>query len=758
MTTSLKISSIVACFFLVSLSSFYAQETAEQYKQRKEAMLREEAKIEMYITDHLHLSLPEEVLKQFETAIHNAEHQEHNHHHALTEEEEKEMFDNFKRSYWRTQYFIKNPSAQETYIAKSAPVCYNGSFETGNFSGYSGFSSSSFADGYSGGNCAINSGSFTLTPTPLATANPLDFDIMGVGADPYVVTSSLNRVATGNFSARINSDAGTNSPNRGVNRLTKDIVLTQDNQAISFKYALVMVDPTGHPNTKPTFKARLLNSAGNECDWICTEADIADPFLNLSGSMDGSDPIVYKDWDCASLQACGLAGETVTLEFTMTDCGLGAHWGYAYIDDICDTCVIDPCNFSGNIDLEPTDTCVLNNTMTVCGTYNLSAIDCDNATVDEIRLYIYQNGVQVGAGPIAIDTNPTGGTFCFTVSPSDFPSGATGGFDFYAEVDFAFGTNVTTQNDFGSNPGLNNDFIFDPLCCENVTEFWCNTDNGHVLGWTAIPGAIYQIEIIYNDPICIKGGTPSNTVMYTTSANTFTVPVTPTSGCLSWRVRTICANDVESAWSEKMCCCKPVSSCIPPVPNNLGCSMLNGGQMLSWSSAGAAGITYEIGITWNDPICCTNNQPSTSQIVTSTNPYYFVNSLSGTCFSWRVRSVCPDGSRSAWSTFKCSCYCQHKKNQQSGVNDPSLTDYVMNVATVPNPAQDFITFEVSTENTTRELGSLRITSLTGEVVLRTQIKLNGKTKVDLTDLAKGTYIYQVVSESAIQSGSIVITD
>ena len=43
-----------------------------------------------------------------------------------------------------------------------------------------------------------------------------------------------------------------------------------------------------------------------------------------------------------------------------------------------------------------------------------------------------------------------------------------------------------------------------------------------------------------------------------------------------------------------------------------------------------------------------------SEIIQTANPFHIVNSLSG-CFSWKVRSVCPDGTVSGWSSTSCSC-------------------------------------------------------------------------------------------------------
>jgi len=42
--------------------------------------------------------------------------------------------------------------------------------------------------------------------------------------------------------------------------------------------------------------------------------------------------VIYKDWSAASINFDGKAGKTFKISFTTTDCALGDHFGYAYID------------------------------------------------------------------------------------------------------------------------------------------------------------------------------------------------------------------------------------------------------------------------------------------------------------------------------------------------------------------------------------------------------------------------------------------
>jgi len=56
------------------------------------------------------------------------------------------------------------------------------------------------------------------------------------------------------------------------------------------------------------------------------------------------------------------------------------------------------------------------------------------------------------------------------------------------------------------------------------------------------------------------------------------------------------------------------------------------------------------------------------------------------------------------------------------------------------------------------LGNLTVSSVTGVVLHSSKVKLNGSTKVDLSDLNNGTYIYKITNKEAVKSGRIVIVE
>jgi PKD repeat protein len=452
------------CLTLFTLLAVFAM-NAQYYageQARLLALEKEEQKIVEYVQQHLEDELPEEI-QGYVDQILRVE-QGHQHGDELSPADLESIKVQLKRNYFRNVYLRENPKAAALFQAAAIGNCTNGDFEAGDFSGYSaasGLRNEPLAD------CDVASIFFTAetpqTPETVSAAGGINCEITNAVPDPLI--PSLSQVHTGNHAARINQT----SVLYGINQITKELVLTQTNENIAFWYALVMQNPNGHNNQQPYFKARALNQAGVVLDEICEFADSANIFFDdtiISGQV-----VVYSDYFCDRLEVSGNIGDTITLEISTADCGRSGHWGYSYVDDICDVCTIDSCNFQGSIDLNPTDTC--QDTMQVCGTYDLAAFQCSTATVDNISLNIIQGGsiVNVITGPSIDFINQT---FCFSIVPGDF-GGFTGGFDFEAVITFDINGSLTTESDLNTNPGPDNDYLTDPDCCPEFRILDCCT-------------------------------------------------------------------------------------------------------------------------------------------------------------------------------------------------------------------------------------------------------------------------------------------
>lgn len=459
---------LMAFLAILTFSSAWSQSDEQNLRYGK--MMAEEEKIAEFINSHLDDDIPKEVYDLF------VQYQEkHGHDHEreleLSEGEKEGLDEGAKRLYLRALYFKENPEALELYQPMVLGPCVNGDLEMGD---YTGFAASSGL--YGAGECTIAGISFVpeapgTLETPVTISPGINCEIMNVGLDPILIGygDSLQKVHSGNHSIRVNQ----NHIRYGVNRITYPVVLTQPNEDIAFWFSFVLQNPIGHVNSQPFFRARAVHQATNvEQDFFCETALERNNFTTAVYTG-GSDSLVWTVWRCAELEVSGNVGDTVILDITTADCNAGGHWGYSYIDDICTECLADSCNYQGSIDLDPTDTC---STITqVCGTYDLAALQCTTATVNNLTLNIYQGGVLVNTL-----TSPTidliNQTFCFNISPGDFGA-YTGGFDFEANITFDINGSLNTETDLNTNPGPDNDYLTDASCCPkfrilDCCEYW----------------------------------------------------------------------------------------------------------------------------------------------------------------------------------------------------------------------------------------------------------------------------------------------
>ncbi|WP_430412762.1 T9SS type A sorting domain-containing protein [Kordia sp.] len=471
----------ILLFFMGSYMSVFSQVTDE-------LMIAHEKRVEVYIQKNLSKPLPQTELKKFITGFNEGEHGLA--FEQLSKEEQNMHIQSYKKSYLKYNYFTENPKERELYKAEVGPLCENGDFEYGNFNLYEGTSAFG-AGGYRVGECeaipVVGAGTYSWIPDNMSNPDVDNFQIVTQGYDPIVLQNGgfLNRTNSGTYAARINSPRKLVNPtlpgqecfpNFGMNRLIKTITLTESGtQTILFTYALVSEFPR-HGNRNPFFIARALDQNQTEFDRICVISNPANnPYFNefFPNSFDCPNPtkVLWKDWTCAALEVSGNVGDVITLEFIMTDCAFGGHYGYAYVDDIC----IESCDpgTEGSIDLDDLDPCQ-ELPFDVCGEFELPVFEGQQGTIDEITLDILQNGLVVNT---LINPTITGNTFCFTVTANDFGT-QTGGYDFRVNGSFNLANGIQQLSETHTTPGNNNDFIFDnPDCCKieaNATNIVCD--------------------------------------------------------------------------------------------------------------------------------------------------------------------------------------------------------------------------------------------------------------------------------------------
>ena len=182
----------------------------------------------------------------------------------------------------------------------------------------------------------------------------------------------------------------------------------------------------------------------------------------------------------------------------------------------------------------------------------------------------------------------------------------------------------------------------------------CNLSaEGQTLTWDPIPGAAsYDIMISYNDPLCCDNNELPYSTLLTSATNSIVIPSVVE--CFSWSVRTRCADNSITEFSAPVCACGDEDACNLPAPTNLDCIISGNDQVLSWDPVAFA-VSYQVIISYNDPLCCDNGLMPYSISLTTSDPFIVLPGPED-CFSWEVRAVCIDGIYSPFSEKKCSCH------------------------------------------------------------------------------------------------------
>jgi hypothetical protein len=291
------------------------------------------------------------------------------------------------------------------------------------------------------------------------------------GPDPIVGTPSAGAVRIGNAVSGAKSEL-----------LAKSFVVTPAERTIRFWWAVVLQDPgTSHTvNQKPFFLVQVTDASGVVLPGLVNLdgngngkviANASNPFFQTVPGMSPGNQIVYHDWSCSQIDLSGQVGNVVTVEFITADCQLGAHYGYAYIDNFCGDCANSP---TGSIGFDAANS-------SHCGpghlafTYSLPTLHSASGTTTgtvTITLALYQNGVLVTT--LTSPVLSSGSGYSFPIAPTAITGINTSlGFDWVATAHFAIqGFSNLPPMTVGAAPdgqvsGQNNDYA---ITCANK---WC---------------------------------------------------------------------------------------------------------------------------------------------------------------------------------------------------------------------------------------------------------------------------------------------
>ncbi|TXK73873.1 gliding motility-associated C-terminal domain-containing protein [Mesonia sp. HuA40] len=345
------------------------------------------------------------------------------------------------------------------------------------------------------------------------TGGDQDASIVASGIDPTVQVANVPTTNPNNPNSQRSLRLNSNSTGQVAHATTEFVA----GEVFVFNFSMILEDPSNEHafDELPHFQVRVYDVASG--DLYADRCIISIPTDCIFTPDPGND-LLFSEWSCVKINTLGLIGQRVRVEFTATDCTLGGHFGYTYVDDLfvgdeadanCDDpafgyVAIDNLETSGN---NGDEGCVIGATSTttgacgtsniadalpfpleVCGTYVLPQSSGNPATIDEFRLDILQNNTVVGSltNPVL---DPVNGTFCFTVTAQDVNASPYGDFNFetYAE----FGLNCGRPQVVPIDDQFSIDICPDAGCPAPITV--CD-DTGTGIGTFDLTQATPQIQ------------------------------------------------------------------------------------------------------------------------------------------------------------------------------------------------------------------------------------------------------------------------
>jgi hypothetical protein len=188
-------------------------------------------------------------------------------------------------------------------------VCINGDFEFGSFFGWNGFTGSNPGSTISG----IVGGRHTLLTSGVDPIAPIKLPLSGA------YCARLGNVETG----------------RSKDELEFCFQVDSENQSFSYSFALVMEDSDHGNNENPFFAVEFFLKNPSTGQLVSFSKEIIKSEKSPFWSIAAREGTFYKNWTCNIKDLSQYLNQEVCVKFTAADCNLGAHFGYAYLDDIC---------------------------------------------------------------------------------------------------------------------------------------------------------------------------------------------------------------------------------------------------------------------------------------------------------------------------------------------------------------------------------------------------------------------------------------
>ncbi|WP_428229889.1 T9SS type B sorting domain-containing protein [Flavobacterium sp.] len=306
--------------------------------------------------------------------------------------------------------------------------------------------------------------------------NPNNMNIMATGVSANLVDPYIGDIkAFDQYALKINYE---NSSTYGSIVQGKRYKTNNENYLkFNYKAVLQSVYDNSHTDNQAFVKARILDKNKTVVSEFCLVGDEKNCIFSKVPSQTSDFVTLYTtNWQSGLLDISSIPNnEEFTVEFMASRCGLGGHFGYMYIDDVCTLHSAE--NLQGSIELDPLYKVCPTLPISVCGSYTIPNSGGISASVKKITLNVYNsNNVSVYSTSTTSSLDTTNKKFCFTLKTSDFPNITNANYNVGVQIDYDIsgsscaGTTFNSAIDPDANPGWDISFLNCSSSCNiNVT-------------------------------------------------------------------------------------------------------------------------------------------------------------------------------------------------------------------------------------------------------------------------------------------------
>ncbi|GIZ09959.1 T9SS type B sorting domain-containing protein [Flavobacterium sp. UMI-01] len=302
--------------------------------------------------------------------------------------------------------------------------------------------------------------------------NPSNLNIMATGVPANYIDTYMGDIkAFDQYALKINYE---NSSTYGSIVQGKRFK-TNNEKYLKFNYKAVLqtVYDNSHTDNQPFVKARILDKKGSVVNEICLVGDEKNCIFTKVPSQTSHYVTLYTaNWQSGLLDISSLPNnEEFTIEFMASRCGLGGHFGYMYVDDIC--LLHSTENLQGSVELEPLNKVCSTLPISVCGNYTIPNSGGISASLKKITLTVYDSSnIAVYSTSTTSSLDTANKTFCFLLKATDFPDVSNANYNVGVKVDYDIsgtscsGTTFNSAIDADANPGWDISFLNCTASCD----------------------------------------------------------------------------------------------------------------------------------------------------------------------------------------------------------------------------------------------------------------------------------------------------